>query len=161
MAHRKATQDLNKGLLRAVGYHQEKCEAKIVQGNKPTAAPTYTGVMQNAHKKRPKIMEFFFYNNNIERCVKGTKRKWVQSRPDIPSIWLVKIGTNLSKKDILDLEIAGFQLPQRVVISPRRLFGMEELPFSLASFPTLANADDCPKTRSGKSIRRNNNAPSI
>jgi hypothetical protein len=36
---------------------------------------------------------------------------------------------------------------------------MEELPFDLASFPTPASTDDCPKTRSGKSIRRNNNAP--
>jgi hypothetical protein len=139
---------------------KKKCKAKIVQGNKPTATPTYTGVMQNAHKKRPEVMEFFFCNDDIERCVKGTKRKWVQSRPDIPSIWPMRIGTNLSKKEILDFESAGFQLPQRAVISPRRLFGMEELPFNLASFPTSASADDCPKTRSGKSIRRNNNAPS-
>jgi hypothetical protein len=72
----------------------------------------------------------------------------------------VKIGTNLSKKKILDFESAGFQLPQCVVISPRRLFGTEELPFNLASFPTPASADVCPKTRSSKSIRRNNNAPS-
>ena len=56
---------------------KKKCEAKIVQGNKPTAAPTYTGVMQNAHKKRPERMEFFFCNDDIEHCVKGTKRKWV------------------------------------------------------------------------------------
>ena len=104
---------------------------------------------------------FFFCNDNIERCVKGTKKKWVQSRLDIPSIWPVKIGTNLSKKEILQLESAGFQLPQRAIISPRRLFGMEELPFSLASFPTPANVDDFPNTRSGKSICRNNNAPNI
>jgi hypothetical protein len=65
---------------------KKKCEAKIVQGSKPTAAPTYTGVMQNAHKKRLEVMEFFFCNDNIERYVKGTKRKWVQSRPNIPSI---------------------------------------------------------------------------
>jgi hypothetical protein len=103
-------------------------------------------------------MEFFFCNDDIERCVKGTRRKWVQSRPDIPSIWPVKIGTNLSTKEILDLESIGFQLPQRVVISPRKLFRMEELPFNLASFPTPTSADECPKTRSGKSIRRNNNA---
>jgi hypothetical protein len=139
---------------------KKKCEAKIVQGNKSTAAPTYTGVIQNAHKKKPEVMEFFFCNDDIERCIKGTKRKWVQSRLDIPSIWPVKIGTNLSKKEILDFESAGFQLPQRAVISPRRLFGTEELPFNLASFPTPASADDCPKTRSGNSIRRNNNAPS-
>jgi hypothetical protein len=139
---------------------KKKCEAKIVQGNKPTAISTYTGVMQNAHKKRPEVKEFFFYNDDIEHCVKGTKRKWVQSRLDIPSIWPVKIGTNLSKKKILDLESTGFQLPQRAIISPRRFFGMDELPFDLASFPTPASADDIPKSRSGKSIRRNNNAPS-
>jgi hypothetical protein len=138
---------------------KKKCEAKIVQGNKPTAAPTYTSIMQNAHKKRLEVMEFFFCNDDIECYVKGTKRKWVHSRPDIPSIWPVKIGTNLSKKEILDFESAGFQLPQCAVISPRRLFGTEELPFNLASFPTLASTNDCPKTRSGKSIRRNNNAP--
>jgi hypothetical protein len=90
---------------------KKKCEAKIFQGSKPMAAPTYTGVMQNAHKKRPEVMEFFFCNDDIERCIKGTKRKWVQSRPDIPSIWPVKIGTNLSKKEILDFESVGFQLP--------------------------------------------------
>jgi hypothetical protein len=72
----------------------------------------------------------------------------------------MKIGTNLSKKEILGFKKTGFQLPQRAVISPRRLFGTEELPFNLASFPTPASVDDCPKTRSGKSIRRNSNAPS-
>jgi hypothetical protein len=56
---------------------KKKCEAKIVQGNKPTTAPTYTGVIQNAHKKRPKVKEFFFCNDDIECCVKGTKRKWL------------------------------------------------------------------------------------
>ena len=56
---------------------KKKCEAKIVQGNKPTAALIYTSVMQNAHKKRPEKMEFFFCNDDIERCVKGTTRKWV------------------------------------------------------------------------------------
>jgi hypothetical protein len=54
---------------------KKKCEAKIVQGSKPTVAPTYTGIMQNTHKKRPEVMEFFFCNDDIERCVKGTKRK--------------------------------------------------------------------------------------
>ena len=52
---------------------KKKSEAKIVQGNKSTAAPTYTSVMQNTHKKRPETMEFFFCNDDIECCVKGTK----------------------------------------------------------------------------------------
>jgi hypothetical protein len=138
---------------------KKKCEAKIVQGNKPTAIPTYTCVIQNAHKKRPEVKEFF-RNDDIERYVKGTKQKWVQSRPNIPSIWPVKIETSLSKKKILDLESVGFQLPQPAVISPRRLFGMDELPFHLASFPTPASANEIPKSRSGKCILKNNNAPS-
>jgi hypothetical protein len=125
---------------------KKKCEAKIVQGNKPMAAPTYIGIMLHAHKKKPKVMEFFFCNDDIERCVKGTRRKWVQSRLDIPSIWPMKIGTNLSTKEMLDLESTGFQLPQRAVISPRRLFRMEELPFNLASFPTPASPHEFPKT---------------
>jgi hypothetical protein len=47
----------------------------------------------------------------------------------------MKIRTNLSKKEILDLENVGFQLPQQAVIFPMRLFEMEELPFDLSSFP--------------------------
>jgi hypothetical protein len=54
---------------------KKKCEAKIVHGSKPTAALTYIGIMQNTHKKRPEVMEFFFCNDDIERCIKGTKRK--------------------------------------------------------------------------------------
>jgi hypothetical protein len=65
---------------------KKKWKARIVHGNKPTAASIYSGVMQHAHKKKPEVMEFFFCNDDIERCVKGTRRKWVQSRPDIPSI---------------------------------------------------------------------------
>jgi hypothetical protein len=71
----------------------------------------------------------------------------------------VKIGTNLSKKEILDLESVGLQLPQRAVISSRRLFGMEELPVDLSSYPILASPNDYLNTRSGKIIRMNNNAP--
>ena len=32
---------------------KKKCEAKIVLGNKPTATPTYIGVILHAHKKKP------------------------------------------------------------------------------------------------------------
>jgi hypothetical protein len=38
---------------------------------------------------------------------------------------------------------------------------MEELSFNLASFATPASPDEFPKTRSGKSIHRNNNAPTM
>jgi hypothetical protein len=138
---------------------KKNCKAKIMQGNMATAAPTYTGVMEHHQKKTGKIMEFFFYNDDIERCVKGTKRRWVKSRPDVPNIWPVKIGTNISRKEILDLERVGFQLPQRTVISPKRLFGMEELPSDLSSYPIPVSSNEHPKVRSGKNIWRIKNAP--
>jgi hypothetical protein len=138
---------------------KKNCKAKIVQGNTATAVPTYTGFMEHHQKKTDKIMEFFFCNNDIERCVKGTKWRWVKSRPDVPNVWPMKIGTNLSRKEILDLEYAGFQLSQRVVISPRRFFGMEELPSDLSSYLILTSPDDHPKIKSGKNIRRNKNGP--
>jgi hypothetical protein len=104
-------------------------------------------------------MEYIFCNDDIERCVKGTKRRWVKSRPDVPNVWPVKIGTSLSRKEILDLEYAGFQLSQRRIISPRWLFGMEELPSDLSSYPIPASPDKHPKIKSGNTIRRNKNVP--
>jgi hypothetical protein len=89
-----------------------------------------------------------------EWCMKGTIRRWVKFRPDVPNVWHVKIDTNLSRKEILDLESTSFQLPQRAVISPKRLFGMEELPFDLSSYPIPVSPDNYPKTRSGKNIQR-------
>jgi hypothetical protein len=83
----------------------------------------------------------------------------VKSKPDIPNVWPVKIGTNLSKKEILELEQAGFQLPQRAVISPRRLFETEGLPSDLSSYPIPASPAEHPKIRSGKKIRMIKNVP--
>jgi hypothetical protein len=115
--------------------------------------------MEHHQKKMDKVMGFFFCNDDIERCVKGTKRRWVKSRPKVPNVWPMKIGTNLSRKEILDLEHVGFQLSQRAVISPRRLFGMEELPSDLTSYPIPASPDKHPKIKSEKNIRRNKNVP--
>ena len=75
---------------------KKKCIAKIVQDGKSTAAPTYTGMMDSYKKNKLECMDFFFYNNDIDRCVKGMKRKWVKSRPEVLVVWLVKMGTNLS-----------------------------------------------------------------
>jgi hypothetical protein len=71
----------------------------------------------------------------------------------------VKIGTNLSRKEILDLENVGFQLPQRAIISTWRLFRLEDFPFHLSAYPTPTSPDNHPKTRSGKIRRRNKNVP--
>jgi hypothetical protein len=115
-------------------------------------------MMFNSQKKEEELMEFFFCNDDIEQCVKGSKRRWVKSKPDMPDIWLVKLSTNLTKKEILALENAGFHLPQRAVISPRRLFRGDIL-IDVASYPTPPFPDDHPNARSGKNIQKNKKAP--
>jgi hypothetical protein len=138
---------------------KKKCIAKIVQNNRGTAAPTYIGNMDNYKKNKIERMQFYFCNDDIERCVKGSKRKWVLSKPEVPSIWPVKAGTNLTPKEILELQNAGFRLPQRVEISPRRLFGNHDLPDDVSGFQVPEFPANQPGTRSGKKIRRNPNAP--
>ena len=139
---------------------KKKCIARIVQDGKSTAAPTYSGLMKNYRKNRTDPMDFFFCNDDIERCVKGTRRKWVLSVPSVPEVWPVKLGTNLTCKEILSLENAGFRLPQRKEMTPTRLFQDHPLPVDLASYTTPAYPDEYPTRRSGKLIRRNKNAPS-
>jgi hypothetical protein len=139
---------------------KKKCIARIVQDGKSTAAPTYTGLMDNYKKNRKESMQFFFCNDDIERCVKGTKRKWVVSRPAVPEVWPVKLGTNLSCKEILSLENAGFRLPQRKEMSPARLFQDQALSVDLSIYTIPAYPDEFPTRRSGKNIRRNKKAPS-
>jgi hypothetical protein len=113
-------------------------------------------MMVHYKKDKEERMQFYFCNNDIEWCVKGTRFKWMKSRPDVPNIWPMKIGINLSKKEILDME-----LPQRGIISLRRLFRMEALPFDHSLYPTLVSSDDHPKTKPNKNIRRNKNAPTM
>ena len=72
---------------------------------------------RNVRLNREEYVQFFFCANDIERCVRGSHRKWVISysntleRPPIPTIWPVKIGTNLTRSKIEALENADFQLP--------------------------------------------------
>ena len=139
---------------------KKKCIAKIVQDGKSRAAPTYTGMMDSYKKNKLERMQFFFCNDNIDRCVNGTKRKWVKSRPEVPEVWPVKMGTNLIQKEILALEKVGFQLQRRLEMSPRRLFGDHNNVVNLSEYIPPAFSDDHPKRRFGKNIRRNPNAPS-
>ena len=107
-------------------------------------------------------MRFFFCADNIERCVKGSRRKWVipysntLERPSIPTIWPVKIGTNLTRSKIKALENDGFQLPQREHVTPSQLLGNSTLSVDFSTFQVLENPDRYPKTRKSKSIQWSN-----
>jgi hypothetical protein len=112
-----------------------------VRGANLTTAPTYTGVWTNIRMNVSERIELFFCSDDIDRCVKCTKRKWVakhsaeQEMPPIPDVWSVKLGTNLKLTKILALETAGFQLPHKKPISLRRLFFFAPPPANLSAVP--------------------------
>lgn len=140
------------------------CKARIVRGNKTTPAPCYWGMMDDYKKDRQIHMQFCFCNDDIERCVKGTRRRWVKSRPDVPTIWPVKRGTRLTKREILDLEAAGFRLPQRRDLPTQQIF-QDALPrpqrplFDLSHLVVPPAPEMYPTVRGGFKIRRCNRVP--
>ena len=111
-------------------------------------------------------MQFLFSLDDIERCVKGSRYKWIipysdtLEKPPILTIWPVKIGTNLSDTEIVALENAGFQLPQREHITPNWLFSNSASPLDLSTLQVPKNPQQYPGTRKSKSIRLSNSGPS-
>ena len=54
-----------------------KCTSKIAKGKKGTPAPTYRGRKEEYGSKREVVADFWFCPDDIDRCVKGTKQRWV------------------------------------------------------------------------------------
>ena len=63
-----------------------KCMSKIAKGKKGTSAPTYRGRKQEYETKSEVIVDFWFCSDDIHRCVKGSKRKWVIDWPPVPDV---------------------------------------------------------------------------
>ena len=137
---------------------KKKCTSRIVLHGKSTPAPTYSGLWRNVKFNREEHMQFIFCSDDIERCVKGSRHKWVipysdtLEKPPIPTIWSVKIGTNLTHTEIVALENAGFQLPQRERITPNRLFTNSASPLDLSTLQVPKNPQQYSGTRKSKSI---------
>ena len=145
---------------------KKKCTARIVLHGKSTPAPTYSGAWCNVRLNCKEQKQFFFCSDDIERCVKGSRHKWIipysdiQERPPVPTIWHVKIGTNLTCSEIVALENAGFQLSQRERIPLNRSFNNFALPMDFSSLQVPKNLDRFPGTRKSKCVRRSNTGPS-
>ena len=145
---------------------KKKCTARIVLYGKSTSAPTYSGVWRNVRLNCEEQMQFFFCSDDNERCVKGSRRKWIipysdtQERPPVPTVWPVKIGTNLTRSEIVALENVGFQLPQRERVPLNRSFNNFTLPMDFSSLQVPENPDHFPGTRKSKCVRRSNTGPS-
>jgi len=56
---------------------KKKCTAKIVSNSKSTPAPACLGVWNYYKFTTPKVEKFFFCPDDIERCIKGSSRKWM------------------------------------------------------------------------------------
>ena len=138
---------------------KKKCTPSIVLHGKSTPAPTYSKAWRNVRLNREEQMQFFFCSDDIERCVKDSRRKWIipysdtQERPPVPTIWPVKIGTNLTRSEIVALENAGFQLPQRERVPLNRSFNNFALPMDFLSLQVPENLDHFPGTRKSKCVR--------
>ena len=126
------------------------------------SAFTYSRLWCNVRFNCEKQMQFFFCSDDIKRCIKGSRRKWVipysdtHERPPIPTIWLVKIGTNLTYSKIVALENTRFQLPQRESVPLNQSFNNFALPVDFSSLQVPKNLDHFPGTRKSKSMRQSN-----
>ena len=63
-----------------------KCTSKIAKGKKGTPAPTYRGRKEEYGSKREVLADFWFCPDDIARCVKGTKRRWVLDWSEVPEV---------------------------------------------------------------------------
>jgi hypothetical protein len=137
-----------------------KCTARIAKGSKGTPAPTYRGRKTEYGGSKEIVTDFWFCPDDIERCVKGSKCSWVLDWPQVPHVWPVLSGTNLTRQETLLLQDAGFKLQEHPSMSPRHMFTLSNL-FEAPVFdhPGPANPDIYPTPRNNKSIRRNANAP--
>jgi hypothetical protein len=88
------------------------CNAKVGTGKHGTPTPMYKG-LKEYHSTNNVKYEFWFCPDDIKCCVNENNKKYVLDRHVVINIWLVKIGTNLSKQEILTLEDARFQLHQK------------------------------------------------
>ena len=74
-----------------------------------TLAPTYKGLMKEFRSPNNVECEFWFCPDDVKRCVSGSLKKYVLDWPIVPNMWPVKIGTNLSREEVLALENVRFQ----------------------------------------------------
>jgi hypothetical protein len=104
-------------------------------------------------------MDFWFCLDDIEHCMKGTKRPWIIDWSQIPDVWPILRSTHLTCQEILLLQDAGFKLQKCPSMSPRHMFMLSNI-FEAPVFdhPGSANPDIYPTTWNNKSFWRNANA---
>jgi hypothetical protein len=95
------------------GAIDAKCTARIAKGSKATAAPTYRGRRTQYGGSKVIVTDFWFCPDDIEHCVKSSKRSWILDWPQVHDVWPVLSGTSLTCEEILLLQDTGFKLQER------------------------------------------------
>ena len=124
MAYCSRSLQFLQGMLGHACCHQKEmhCQNRLQLQEHP--CPSIHWSLELLKVYNTKGREVFFSPNDIERCVKGSRRKWVdkistdQEQPPIPLVWPVKIGTNLTRPEIPKFDNVGFQLSKKQRISP-------------------------------------------
>ena len=91
--------------------------------------------------------------------MKGTRRKWVVTKPFVPNVWHVMLRTNLTQQEDFVLEYVEVCLPERPTLAPHELFTEFPRPINFDDHPTPSSPKRYPKHRFGKNIQRNPKAP--
>jgi hypothetical protein len=86
------------------------CNAKVKTSKYSTLAPMYKGLKKDYRSTNNVEYKFWFCPNDIKRCVNGNKMEYVLDWLVVSNTWLVKIDTNLSRHEVLVLEVARFQM---------------------------------------------------
>lgn len=92
------------------------CNAKVETRKHGTPTPMYKG-MKKFRFTNNVVYEYWFCRDDIKCCV-NCEKKCVLDWLIVPSTWPMNIGINMFKKEVLMLEVAGFQLQQREALSP-------------------------------------------
>jgi hypothetical protein len=89
------------------------CKSRIAKYNRPVPAPTFTGIERPSKSKLTLQAQFWFCSMSINGCISDLVKS-ILHYPDIPDVWPIAVGTNLSQIEVEDLEAAGFVLDDRV-----------------------------------------------
>jgi len=72
---------------------------QIVREPKRTHTPTYSEKKEDYGSHHEVMADYWFYWNDIEQCVKGTKWKLVIDWPKFLDMWFVVTETSLNQEE--------------------------------------------------------------
>ena len=136
------------------------CKPKVGKSKHGTLAPTYKGLKNKFFFNNHVFTKCWLCANDINHCMKGSKKKWLFDWSNIQTVWLVEVGINLTWEEVFTLEDVGFQLhDQEAFSSHRRLGTIPNLPIPRSQFCFPSNPHAHPTTRYPEAIRCNMATP--